>query len=178
MERKEECNGCKIGHPSQRQHACCGFGEDEFSMRGCGDVEEEDATTREKWRKEALSMRRMNEEELSEAIDKMSVDERMAKVLTLLFDDIACEEKRLIADQLSEYRQTLAAGISEQESFSGPLHMGKLRLALNVGWCAFKRSPKEERKKRVWEAFYGCMNNNNNAVEELCAAFAEMSLGN
>ena len=51
-------------------------------------------TKKEKtWRREALSMKTMNEEERREAVDKISSDdERMTKLLTLLFDRIAREE--------------------------------------------------------------------------------------
>ena len=51
----------------------------------------------EKWEQEALSMRAMNDEEMREAVDKISSDdERITKLLALLFDQITRDEMRLV----------------------------------------------------------------------------------
>ena len=68
--------------------------KEEAASCGCG-FEDEEA---EKWRREALSMKTMNEEEMRKAVDKISSDdERMTKLLALLFDRIARDEMRLLA---------------------------------------------------------------------------------
>ena len=60
----------------------------------------------EKCQREALSMMAMNNEEMREAVDKISSDdERMTKLLALLFDQITREELRMVLIQLENYRK-------------------------------------------------------------------------
>ena len=95
-------------------------------------------------KREALSMKSLNGEEMSEAVDKMSCDETMTMVLTLLFDEIVSYEKTFLAEQLSEYRQTLTPAClnkNKTQSFSVPMEMTSLpelqcfhELKRHTGW--------------------------------------------
>ena len=95
-------------------------------------------------------MKTMNEKEMREAVDKISSDdERMTKLLTLMFDWIARKEMRLLAARLPDYRQMLAACIFEQNIRVVPLDISKLPYAIDLGWLSYKTCPttmsKEER---------------------------------
>ena len=95
-------------------------------------------------------------------MDKISSDdERMTKLLALLFDQITRDKMRLIVFQLANYRQMLANCIFEQENHDVLLNVKKLPQASEVGWRSFKRCPmtmsKEERKRVVWESFVDCV---------------------
>ena len=65
--------------------------KEEATCNNCGFEEGE------KSRREVLSMKTMNEEEKREAVEEISSDKRMTKLLTLLFDRITRDEMRFLA---------------------------------------------------------------------------------
>ena len=80
-----------------------------------------------KWKREALQMLKMNEEETDEAIANItSVKEMMTKLLTLAYDQIKDEEMLNILKQLENYRKLLSECILEEAPDSPPLNLERL----------------------------------------------------
>ena len=97
-----DCEGCRIGHPSQSEHDSCGYGYYNFGFGSPRDEddspnnddktdspkdEEENVDQILKWMKETEDLRKLSDEDF-----KQAANELLTKALQVLFENLVTQE--------------------------------------------------------------------------------------
>ena len=140
--------GCRIGHPSQSEHDCCGYryynfgfgspiDEDDFPNNDDNTDspkdEEENGDQILKWMKETEDLRKLGDEDFKQAAYAMGENELMTKALHMLFEDLVTQEKKAVRNSLITFRRLLSQAIHiKYGEMTQKIELSRLPLVLNA----------------------------------------------